>query len=83
MILHHTGEGKVITVTLEDSDHIRKALRKHVWCVPEFVCVCVCVCVCGALSRAGVLAQLPKNIISNTEPETAVTIPDLSFCLNA
>lgn len=82
-ILHHTGEGKVITVTLEDSDHIRKDFRKHVCCVWLRVPECVSVCVCVTLSRAGVVAGWPKNIVLNTEPERAVTIPDLSFRLNA
>lgn len=35
------------------------------------------------LLRSGVVAQLPKNIILNTEPERAVTISDLYFSLHA
>lgn len=53
---------KGIAATSCVQDHIRKAERKQ---LRVYVCV------------SGVVVQLPKNIVLNTEPERAVTIPDL------
>lgn len=39
-------------------------------------------CVCVTLLKSGVVVQLPKNIMLNTEPKRAVTIPDLYFSLS-